>query len=197
MVENLHAITGSMFSGKTDEVIRQANREMYAGKKLQAFYPAIDNRREKGVIQSHSGAKLDAEEVSAALDILKMVEKDTKVVVIDEVQFFDSNIVGVSETLLENDIKVILGGLPTDFRGMPFGSMPELLARSDKISRLTAICTHETDGIPCGKEATRTQRFVDGEPAKYTDPVVVIGAEEQYSPRCRDHHKVPGKPKSI
>lgn len=185
-----------MFAGKTELLIREAIRAEIADKKVLVFKPSIDDRW--GVIdkiRSHSGAEHDAFVVKSATDILNLIQPDTEVVAIDEIQFFDPEIVSVVEILLELDIQVIFAGLSLDFRGEPFGSMPELLVRCDEIDKPTAICTKVTDGKKCGASATRTQRTINGQPAAYNDPLVLIGAEQTYKARCIKHHEVPGKPK--
>lgn len=196
MTENLKGISGSMFAGKTEMLLKEITRAEYAGKKVQVFKPAIDDRWGKqSHIRSHSGGEHDAQAVASSLDILSSLDADTQIVAIDEIQFFDSQIVDVVQFLLEEDIRVVFAGLSLDFRGEPFGSMPELLALSDQIDRPTAICNECVDGHICGSEATRTQRLINGQPANYHDPIVLIGAEQEYQARCPNHHKVPGKPK--
>jgi thymidine kinase len=196
MTERLEAISGSMFAGKTRELIRLVERQKFAGRKAQIFKPVVDNRWGKTErVRSHSGSEMQAVPVKNSSDLLSLVKSDTEYVAIDEVQFFDSGIVGVIDQLLDRDIKVLVAGLPLDFRGEPFGSMPLLLAKADNIVKVTAICTQTENGEICGEEATRTQRLVNGSPANYYDPIVLIGAEESYAPRCPDHHLVPGKPK--
>lgn len=195
MTERLKVIAGPMFSGKTDELIRLIERQEFAARKVQIFKPVIDNRwGEINKIRSHAGREKDAVPVKKAFDIFSLIKEDTEIVAIDEAQFFDEGIVLVVEKLLEKDIMVLVTGLPLDFKGEPFGPMPVLLAKADDIVKVTAICTHSENGEICGEEATRTQRFVDGNPADYNNPLVVIGAEEQYQPRCPNHHIVPGKP---
>ena len=186
-----------MFAGKTEMLIREASRAEIAGKNVLVFKPAVDDRW--GVvdkIRSHSGAEHDAFVVKDALDIVDYIKEDTDIVAIDEIQFFDEKIIDVVQALLEADIRVIFAGLSLDFAGKPFGSMPILLALSDEIDKPTAICTEEVGGKKCGANATKTQRIVNGQPAAYTDPIVLIGAEEDYQARCTKHHKVPGKPHS-
>lgn len=196
MVEGLYAISGSMFSGKTAELIRQVERAEFAGLKTQVFKPVIDDRWGRvEQIRSHSGAEHVAIPVNNSKELLESLDPDAKVVAIDELQFFDPEIVDVIEELLARGIRVFFAGLPTDFRGEPFGQMPVMLAKADAIVRVTAICTFSEDGEICGAEATRTQRLVFGKPASYDDPVVLIGAEESYAPRCPNHHIVRGKPK--
>ena len=123
------------------------------------------------------------------------LEPDTQVVAIEEIQFFDAEIVDVVRSLLEADIRVVFAGLSLDFRGEPFGSMPTLLSLCDEIEKPTAVCTETVDGKPCGAVATKTQRLINGKPANYSDPIVLIGDEEEgYHARCPKHHRVPGKP---
>ncbi len=196
MTERLRVIKGSMFSGKTEELIRRAKRAEHAHMVVQVFKPIIDNRwGDRDVTRSHSGAEYPAISVNNSAEILDKIEDGVEQVFIEEVQFFDTNIVPVVEELLDRDIEVVVTGLPTDFRNEPFGEMPILLAKADNIDFLTAICTHEEeDGRICRKEATRTQRFVDGKHPRYTDPIIVIGAEESYAARCPNHHIVLEKP---
>ena len=195
MTENLKGISGSMFAGKTEILLKDIARAEYAGKKVQVFKPSIDDRWGKqSHIRSHSGGEHEAIAISNSLELLELLEEDTQVVVIDEIQFLDENIVEVIKFLLDSDIRVIFAGLSLDFRGEPFGQMPTLLALSDQIERPTAICNEVVDGKICGSEATRTQRLINGQPANYHDPIVLIGAEQEYQARCPNHHKVPGKP---
>ncbi|HKC04754.1 MAG TPA: thymidine kinase [Patescibacteria group bacterium] len=194
MTERLEVITGCMFAGKTDEMIRLAERQEYAGRKVQLFKPAIDTRwGELSAVKSHGGRKKDATPVKDSQHLLSLVDRDTKIVAIDEAQFLDEGIVGVVSELLDRDIKVLVAGLPLDFRGEPFGSMPVLLAKADNTIKVTAVCTHSENGEICGGEATRTQRFINGQPSNYSDPVIQIG-EEEYAARCPQHHVVPGRP---
>lgn len=184
-----------MFAGKTELLLKEITRAEYAGKKVQVFKPAIDDRWGKqSHIRSHSGGEHDAYAVESALDILSNLNTDTQFVAIDEIQFFDEQIVDVVCFLLEMDIRVVFAGLSLDFRGEPFGQMPTLLALSDELERPTAICNEEVNGHICGAEATRTQRLINGQPANYNDPIVLIGAEQEYQARCPNHHKIPGKP---
>jgi thymidine kinase len=193
MRERLEVFAGSMFSGKTDEVLREIRKAEVAEKVIQAFKTNVDTRT-KNKIRSHSGAEYPATEVDSSRGILTSLIPGVQLVVIDEAQFFDKEIVDVVEVLLESGIQVIANGLPTDFRGEPFGPMPTLLAKADQIARLQAICTYKDgDGKVCGDDASRTQRFVDGVPASYHEPIIVIGEKEQYAPRCPKHHEVPGK----
>lgn len=192
MTEKMTVIRGPMFAGKTEEILRQLSRAEYAGHQVQVFKPRLDDRWGKvGKIRSHSGGERDAIPVSSPREILELLDEETSLVGISEVQFMDP--VGVVEVILkliEMDVEVVADGLPTDFKRDPFGAMPELLALADEVISLTAICTDKTQGEVCGEEATLTQRFVNGQPAKRTDPVVQVGAEEAYAPRCFKHHKV-------
>lgn len=185
-----------MFAGKTELLLKEISRAEYSKKKVQVFKPDIDNRwGENDRIKSHSGGEHEACAVKNATDILRCLESDTQVVAIEEIQFFDPEIVEVVQALLEADIRVVFAGLSQDFRGEPFGSMPTLLSLCDEIDRPTAICTEEIDGAICGANATKTQRMINGQPANYNDPIVLIGdADEGYQARCPKHHRVPGKP---
>ncbi len=183
-VGSVEVICGSMFCGKTEELIRRLRRARIARQQVQVFKPIIDNRYEQMKVTSHSGLDVDAHPVESSGDILAQLKPDTTVVGIDEVQFFDPGIVAVVSTLAEKGIRVILTGLDMDFRGEPFGCMPELMARAERVDKLQAIC------MVCGESASRTQRLVDGKPARFDDPVVVVGAQEIYEARCRKHHEV-------
>jgi thymidine kinase len=178
-------ICGSMFSGKTEELIRRLRRAQIAKQKVQVFKPSIDKRYTENQVSSHSGADFHAIPVDTAPEILAHLEADVTVVGIDEVQFFDHEIVAVVKDLARRDIRVIMAGLDLDFRGEPFGAMPELLCEAEQVDKLHAIC------IVCGEEACRTQRLVNGQPAYYDDPIILVGAAETYEARCREHHQVP------
>lgn len=198
----LKVIAGCMFAGKSEELIRLILRAKIAGLRVQAFKPDIDNRYGAiGEIRSHNGSLFPAIPVPIEhpSGILEATFPDTQVVAIEEIQFFDNTndeVVKVIKALQERvSVGVMVAGLPTDFRNEPFGSVPTLLAISDEIVRLDAICTHSDNGEICGRPATRTQRFVNGEPAKYDDPIIQIGGEESYSAMCSWHHRIPQKPK--
>lgn len=184
----IEVISGCMFAGKTEELIRRINVLSYAKKNIIVFKPKIDNRYSDSEIVSHSGAKVPCLVVEKAQDILKKIEAYTEVVAIDEVQFFDKDIVEVCEYLADKGIRVMVAGLDKDFRGESFGVMPELLTRAEFVTKLTAVCAK------CGAPATRTQRLVNGKPAGFEDPIVMVGADESYEPRCRHCHQVPNKP---
>jgi thymidine kinase len=178
-----------MFAGKTEELIRRIKVLEYAKKKIQVFKPLIDNRYSTNRIASHSGSQTDGVAVEKASDILELLNDDTDVIAIDEVQFFDEGIVLVCEALADRGKRVMVAGLDMNFRGEPFGVMPILMTRAEFVTKLTAVCS------VCGNPATRTQRLVDGLPAKYDDPLVLVGASESYTARCRHCHEVVGKPK--
>ncbi|HEY4537646.1 MAG TPA: thymidine kinase [Erysipelothrix sp.] len=184
----VEVITGCMFAGKTEELIRRINVLQYAKQNIQVFKPAIDNRYSEKEVVSHAGSKVESHVVSNTLDILKFVNEATDVVAIDEVQFFDDNIIKISDYLAKKGIRVMLAGLDMDFRGEPFGVIPKLMTTAEFVTKQTAVCTK------CGGPATRTQRLVDGKPASYHDPIVLVGASESYEARCRHCHIVLDKP---
>ena len=187
----VEVICGSMFSGKTEELIRRVRRAQIAKQKLQVFKPAIDNRYGIEKITSHNGLYVEAVPVPDAQTILDRVEEDTTVVAIDEVQFFDWQIAEVVNLLADRNVRVIVSGLDTDFRGEPFGPMPVLMTQAEQVDKLHAIC------VVCGLPASRTQRLIDGKPAQYDDPVILVGASEVYEARCRLHHEVPRRPSAL
>lgn len=180
----IELICGSMFSGKTEELIRRVRRAIIARQHIQVFKPTLDTRYHHHQVTSHNGLGVAAFPVPAARDILAHLEPETTVVAIDEVQFFDPEIVAVCQVLANQGIRVICAGLDTDFRGEPFGPIPDLLARAETVDKLHAIC------VVCGEEASRTQRLIDGQPAAFDDPVVLVGAAEVYEARCRQCHTV-------
>ncbi|EIT83858.1 thymidine kinase [Fictibacillus macauensis ZFHKF-1] len=187
----VEVICGSMFSGKSEELIRRVRRAKYGKLNVQVFKPLIDNRYSEESVVSHNGTAVIAEPVGRSVDILKNVSPNTEVVAIDEVQFFDEDVVEVVQTLADRGIRVIVAGLDQDFRGEPFGRVPELMALSEDVTKLHAIC------MVCGSPASRTQRLIDGRPASYHDPIILVGASESYEPRCRHCHEVPGKPSKL
>ncbi len=182
---SIEVVCGSMFSGKTDELIRRLVRATIAKQKVQVFKPAIDIRYAVEKVTSHAGSDYDAIPVQKAADIREKIESDTTVVAIDEAQFFDQEVVQIADELAARGIRVLIAGLDQDFRGEPFGPMPFLMSRAERVDKLHAIC------MVCGDEASRTQRLVNGKPARYDDPVVIVGASELYEARCRIHHEVP------
>jgi thymidine kinase len=186
---SVEVICGSMFCGKTEELIRRLRRAEIARQKVQVFKPAIDKRYDSGQrVTSHAGMAFDAFPVQNARQILDCVDADTTVVGIDEAQFLDADIVNITQSLANSGVRVIVTGLDSDFRGEPFGSMPTLMSIAERVDKLQAIC------MVCGESASRTQRLVNGRPANYSDPIVIVGAAEMYEARCRLHHEVPGHP---
>ncbi len=182
---SIEVICGSMFSGKTDELIRRLRRAVIARQKVQVFKPAIDVRYAVEKVTSHAGADFSAIPVEKSGDIPAKMEPDTTVVGIDEAQFFDDGILEVTRQLADRGIRVLVAGLDQDFRGEPFGPMPALMSKAEQVDKVRAIC------MVCGEPASRTQRLVNGKPARYDDPVVIVGASEMYEARCRQHHEVP------
>ncbi|HET7009254.1 MAG TPA: thymidine kinase [Anaerolineales bacterium] len=182
---SLEVITGSMFSGKTDELIRRLRRARIARQRIQVFKPSLDVRYAEGKVTSHAGTDFEATPVDRAARIRDLVNDHTTVVAIDEAQFFDREVIGVARDLAERGLRVLVAGLDLDFRGEPFGPMPELMAQAEQVDKLHAIC------MVCGEDASRTQRLIDGQPARYDEPIVVVGASELYEARCRRHHEVP------
>ncbi|MBN1317766.1 MAG: thymidine kinase [Anaerolineales bacterium] len=180
----IEVVCGSMFSGKTEELIRRLRRAEIARQKIQVFKPKLDDRYGVERVTSHNGLHVVAQPVSQSIEILDKVEPDTTVVGIDEIQFFDDQITHVCQELAQSGRRVIAAGLDMDFRGEPFGSMPVLIAQAEMVEKLRAIC------VVCGKEASRTQRLVNGNPAAYDDPLIVVGASEAYEARCRACHQV-------
>ena len=182
---SIEVVCGSMFSGKTDELIRRLVRATIAKQKVQVFKPTIDIRYAVEKVTSHAGSQYDAIPVASAAEIHAKLDSETTVVGIDEAQFFDAEIANVAQELAARGVRVIVAGLDMDFRGEPFGPMPLILAKAEHVDKLHAIC------MVCGDEASRTQRLVNGKPAKYDEPVVIVGASELYEARCRAHHEVP------
>lgn len=182
---SVEVICGSMFCGKTEELIRRLKRAVIARQKVQVFKPVIDQRYSVDKVTSHAGTAFDAVSIASAADILRSLETDTTVVGIDEAQFLEPDIVPIVRSLAAKGIRVIVAGLDLDFRGEPFGSMPVLMAEAERVDKLQAIC------MICGEPASRTQRLVNGNPAYYEDPIVIVGAAEMYEARCRKHHQVP------
>lgn len=181
----VEVICGCMFSGKTEELIRRLRRAQIARQQVQVFKPLIDTRYGTERIRSHNGMDIEAIPVSHARAILEHLRPGTTVVGIDEAQFFDWEIADVVQELADRGIRVIVAGLDMDFRGEPFGPMPLLMAQAEQVDKLHAIC------VVCGAPATRTQRLINGRPARYDDPVILVGGSETYEARCRRCHVVP------
>jgi thymidine kinase len=185
----IEMICGSMFSGKTEELIRRIRRARIAKQQVQVFKPALDSRYHAEQVASHNGLQWHAIPVGNAREILEQLDPETTVVAVDEVQFFDWEISDVCNELADSGRRVILGGLDMDFRGEPFGPMPLLMAEAEEVTKLQAIC------VSCGAPASRTQRLIDNKPAAYNDPVILVGGSESYEARCRHCHEVPQKRK--
>lgn len=184
---HIELICGSMFSGKTEELIRRLRRAEIAKQHVQVFSHRLDTRYGESQVASHSGANWHAIPAQNAQQILERLDPQATVVAIDEAQFFDWKIAEVANTLADRGIRVIVAGLDMDFRGEPFGPMPLLMAQAEHVDKLSAIC------VRCGAPASRTQRLINGAPARYDDPVILVGASEVYEARCRHCHQVPGK----
>jgi thymidine kinase len=189
---SLEVIVGCMYSGKSEELIRRVRRALIARQRVQVFKAALDTRYSDVDVVSHSGQSTAARPVPDVDALWAQIAPDTHVVAIDEAQFFDRGLVEACEELAHEGRRVLVAGLDLDFRGEPFGLMPELIARADAISKLTAVCS--LCGAP---NATRTQRLVGGLPAEYGAPLIAVGAADLYEARCRGHHVVPGRPRPL
>ncbi|MGV3463821.1 MAG: thymidine kinase [Heyndrickxia sp.] len=181
----IEVICGSMFSGKSEELIRRIRRAQFAKQEILVFKPKIDNRYSDESVVSHNGTSVIAHPIEMAKDIYNFIHDKVDVIAIDEAQFFDQEIIEVVQALANKGYRVILAGLDQDFRGEPFGPMPQLLSIAEQVTKLQAVCTI------CGSPASRTQRLINGNPACYEDPVILVGASEAYEARCRHHHEVP------
>ncbi len=184
----LEVVVGSMFSGKSEELIRRVKRAAIAKQHVLVFKPALDYRYGMEKVAAHNGLHIDCLPISEPEDILNQIDENVDVVAIDEVQFFGPTIVPVCQSLVKAGKRVIAAGLDQDFRGEPFGSVPALMAVAEQVTKLNAIC------VVCGRPASRTQRLIDGLPARYDEPIILIGATENYEARCSRCHEVPGSP---
>lgn len=182
----IEVISGVMFSGKSEELIRRVRRGIIARKRVQVFKSHLDDRY-AGLfrVSSHDGTEADALPVDTAAEIFRQVRPDTEIVAIDEAQFLDFGILDVATTLAARGVRVILAGTDTDFRGEPFGPMGALMCVAESVDKLRAIC------VICGDLACRNQRLVDGRPARYDSPTIMVGGQESYEARCRHCHAVP------
>jgi thymidine kinase len=178
----LEVVCGPMFSGKSEEMIRRLRRAEIAGQRIVIFKPRIDDRYDATDVVSHAGARMRALAVATVAELAESA-RGHDVVGIDEVQFFERDVVGAALALADSGARVIAAGLDQDFRRLPFGPMPELLAHAELVDKLQAVCHR------CGGPATTTQRLVDGRPAPYSGATIVVGANEQYEARCRDCHE--------
>ncbi|MBA5711028.1 thymidine kinase [Bacillus velezensis] len=183
----LELICGSMFSGKSEELIRRVKRATYAKQEVKVFKPTIDNRYSEEAVVSHNGTSMTSHVISSSAEIWDHISESTDVIAVDEVQFFGESIIGDLSSLADKGYRVIAAGLDMDFRGEPFGVVPNLMAVAESVTKLQAVCS------VCGSPASRTQRLIDGKPASYDDPVILVGASESYEARCRHHHEVPKK----
>ncbi|MCM1513869.1 MAG: thymidine kinase [Anaeroplasma bactoclasticum] len=181
----LEVICGCMFAGKTEELIRRINRIKYAKKEVMVFKPIIDDRYDKKQVVSHSNHRVDSIPIASSKEVLAHIEKLPYAVAFDEAQFFDKGLIDMIERLANSGVRVIVAGLDQDFRGEPFGIMPELMSRAEYVTKLQGIC------MVCGAPATRTQRLINGRPASYDDPTILVSASEKYESRCRHCHQVP------
>ena len=184
----IEVITGSMFSGKSEELIRRLRRAQIARQKVQIFKPVFDDRFSADEIVSHSEMRIQSVNIGSSAELLRKVLEDTEVIGIDEAQFFDKDLPAVCVLLAERGKRVVVAGLDTDYLARPFEPMPHLMAIAEFVTKTHAIC------MVCGEPATRTQRLIDGEPAGADSPLIVIGGlgDETYEARCRLHHVVPG-----
>lgn len=184
----IEVIAGVMFSGKSEELIRRVRRAIIARRKVQVFKSHLDSRY-TGLysVSTHDGREIEATPVDTAAEIFRLVKPDTELVAIDEAQFLDDELVTVASALAARGVRVIMAGTDTDFRGEPFGPMGRLLAIAESVDKLQAIC------VICGDLATRNQRLVDGKPARYDSPTILVGGRETYEARCRHCHRVPRK----
>ncbi|SUK11480.1 thymidine kinase [Staphylococcus agnetis] len=180
----IECITGSMFSGKSEELIRRLRRGVYAKQKVIVFKPTIDDRYHKEKIVSHNGNAIEAINITEASEIWQHDLTGVDIIGIDEIQFFDRTVVDIAQTLAQRGYRVITAGLDMDFKGEPFHPVPEMLAVSEHITKLQAVCA------VCGASSSRTQRLINGKPAKVDDPIILVGANESYEPRCRAHHVI-------
>jgi thymidine kinase len=182
----IEVICGVMFSGKSEELIRRVRRAIIAKKKIQVFKSHLDERY-AGIYQvsSHDGRTVNAEPVDTTEQIARLLLPDTQVVAIDEAQFLDAGIVDLVTSIANRGLRVIVAGTDTDFRGEPFGAMPQLLTVAEVVDKLHAIC------VVCGNPASRNQRLIGGKPARYDSPTIMVGSTESYEARCRGCHSVP------
>ncbi len=183
---SIEVIAGVMFAGKSEELIRRVRRAVIARRSVQVFTSHLD-RRYTGLysVSSHDGTELDASPVASAAEVFRLTRPGTHLVAVDEAQFLDPGIVGVATALAAQGVRVILAGTDTDFRGEPFGSMGALMAVAESVDKLRAVC------VVCGDLACRNQRLVDGKPAQWEAPTIMVGGRESYEARCRRCHEVP------
>lgn len=175
-----------MFSGKSEELIRRIRRALIARKRVQLFKSRLDERYAGiNAISSHDGRTIEAIPIDTSAQIAQRLDPTAQVIGIDEAQFLDLGIVALVTALAETGRRVIIAGTDTDFRGEPFGAMPQLMAIAESVDKLHAIC------VLCGGPATRNQRLIEGKPAPYESPQIMVGAADKYEARCRMCHTVP------
>jgi thymidine kinase len=181
----IEVVAGVMFSGKSEELMRRVRRAIIARKRVQVFKSHLDSRY-AGLfsVSSHDGRSVEAAPVDSSAQIAQRIDPTAQVIAVDEAQFLDNGIIDVVTSLAARGRRVILAGLDTDFRGEPFGPMPQLMAIAESVDKLSAIC------VLCGAPATRTQRLIDGEPAAWNSPTIMVGGREAYEARCRACHVV-------
>jgi thymidine kinase len=182
----IEVIAGVMFSGKSEELIRRVRRAMIARKRVQVFKSHLDARY-AGVfaVSSHDQRTVSAVPIDSSAQLLLRLDPTAQVIAVDEAQFLDEGLVRVATSLAERGRRVILAGTDTDFRGEPFGAMPQLMAVAESVDKLHAIC------VLCGAPASRNQRLIEGRPAPYDSPTIMVGAADAYEARCRACHQVP------
>lgn len=184
----MEVIAGSMFSGKTEELLRRVRRATIARKRVQVFKSHLDDRYAGlWAVSSHDRRTFEATPVDSSSQIMLRLDPMAQVIAVDEVQFLDAGIVNVVSALADRGRRVIMAGIDTDFRGEPFGPMPQLMAVAEVVDKLHAIC------VLCGSPASRTQRLLAGQPAPYDSPTIMVGAADSYEARCRACHAVPRK----
>jgi thymidine kinase len=183
----VEVIAGVMFAGKSEELIRRVRRAIIAKKQVQVFKSHLDDRYGVYKVTTHDGVSVEAEPADSSAEIVRELRPDVEVVAIDEAQFLDPAIVEVCTALAGRGLRVIVAGTDTDFRGEPFGPMPQLLAIAEVVDKLHAIC------VRCGNPASRNQRLIDNAPARYDSPTIMVGGSESYEARCRHCHQVPRK----
>jgi thymidine kinase len=182
----IEVVSGVMFSGKSEELLRRVRRSVLARKQVQVFKSHLDERY--GGLQyvsTHDGGRIESESISSSVEIMAKLRRGTEVVAVDEVQFLDHGVVDVANALADAGLRVILAGTDMDFRGEPFGPIGQLLAVAERVDKLQAIC------VKCGALATRNQRLIDGQPAPAEGPTIQVGGLESYEARCRACHDVP------
>jgi thymidine kinase len=182
----IEVIAGVMFSGKTEELLRRVRRSTIARKRVQVFKSHLDDRYAGlWAVSSHDRRTFEATPVDSSSQIMLRLDPMAQVIAIDEAQFLDAGVVHVVSSLADRGRRVILAGTDTDFRGEPFGAMPQLMAVAEMVDKLHAIC------VLCGSPASRNQRLIEGKPAPYDSPTIMVGAADSYEARCRACHVVP------